>query len=92
MNQGRPILTDPKKERMALSVLSETLESGQMITMGSLMLARNGDLPLSKAVDLPLLVGTHSITPPWKIIKKYSFVLPAPNRYKSAAAKGDLGF
>jgi hypothetical protein len=44
MNQGRPILTDPKKERMTLSVLSGTLESGQMIAAGSVILAGNGSL------------------------------------------------
>src|SRR5512136_1312626 len=44
MNQGRPILTDPKKERMALSLFSGTLESGQMIATGSIMLAGNSSL------------------------------------------------
>jgi len=75
MNHGWPILTDPKKERMALSFFSGTLESGQMMALGSIILAGNAFISAFKAVDFSLLVGRNSIPPAWRIIKKILFCL-----------------
>jgi hypothetical protein len=54
MNQGLPILTDPKKERMTFSVLSGAPASGQIMATGSVMLAGSGLLSVfdSKPVCL----------------------------------------
>jgi hypothetical protein len=41
MNQGWQILTDPNKERIPLRVLSETLDSGQMMATGLVMMGGN---------------------------------------------------
>jgi hypothetical protein len=67
MNQGLPILTDPKKERMDFSELSGASASGQITAVGSVLFKGKGLLPVHKSELLLFAPGQgfyNTKTPP----------------------------
>jgi hypothetical protein len=79
MNQGLPILTDLKKERMAFNELSGALASGQIIAMGSVMLKGNGLLPVYKSKLLLFAPGQGFYNTRMEDNQKTAFVSQKPH-------------
>jgi len=80
MNHGLPILTDLKKERMTLRVLSGTIDSGQRIATGSVMIAGSGLLSVFDSELLFFAPGQGFYSTCVKDNQKTSFVPPEPER------------